>query len=151
MRSLPLCPLLAFFVKTVIWKFLLLPHVFALNDTWNTPSTFDFGLQFFKHCELLLLNWFPPDPKSVRKDNSIPFFFFGPAWKSNKLTDVWCSFVRSSVTSFPRGWLISFFWFFAQWCKMAIPKIWRSPNFVKELGKLGQKLLHLFFLIFAER
>ena len=77
-KALPLCPLLAFFVKTVIWKFLLLAHTFALNDIWNTPSTLDFGLQFLKHCELLLvwLSLFAPDPKSVRKDRRNVLFFF---------------------------------------------------------------------------
>ena len=39
--------------------------------------------------------------------------------------------VRSSVTSFSRNWLIRIFWFFAQWCKMVMPKMWRSPIFEK--------------------
>ena len=42
------------------------------------------------------------------------------------------SSVRSSVTSFTRDWLISFFWFLAQRCKSAIPKKWRSPIFKKK-------------------
>ena len=51
-------------------------------------------------------------------------------------------FYHFPVTSFSRDWLISFFWFLAQWCKMAIPKIWRSPSFEKKFfwANLGQKL-----------
>ena len=55
---------------------------------------------------------------------------FGPTWRSYKLTFVRSS-VRPSVTSFSRDWLICFFWFLAQRCKMAIPKMWRSPIFGK--------------------
>ena len=51
-------------------------------------------------------------------------------------------FVCSSVTSFSRDWLISFSWFLAQRCKMAMPKMWRSPIFEKKFiwANLGQKL-----------
>ena len=40
-----------------------------------------------------------------------------------------CPFVCPSVTSFSRDWLISFCWFLAQRCKMAMPKMWWSPQF----------------------
>ena len=43
-------------------------------------------------------------------------------WRSYKLT-----FVRSFVTSFSMDRPISFSWFLAQWCKMVMPKMWRSP------------------------
>ena len=70
---------------------------------------------------------------------------FGPTWRSYKLTFVRSSvrsFVRPFVTSFSRDWLISFFWFLAQRCKMAMPKMWRSPIFEKKFfwANLGQKL-----------
>ena len=44
--------------------------------------------------------------------------------------------------SFSQSWLIIFFWFFAQWCKMAMPKMCRSPIFEKKYiwANLGQKL-----------
>ena len=49
--------------------------------------------------------------------------------------------------SFSRDWLIVFFWFFAQWCKMVIPKMWRSPIFEKNIfwANLGQKLPKIGF------
>ena len=56
---------------------------------------------------------------------------FGPTWRSYKLTYV-RPFVRLSVTRFSRDWLIRIFWFFAQWCKMVMPKMWRSPIFEKK-------------------
>ena len=67
--------------------------------------------------------------------------FLDLPWRSYKLTDV-RPFVRASVTSFSRDWLISFFWFLAQRCKMAMPKMWRSPIFEKKFfwANLGQKL-----------
>ena len=76
------------------------------------------------------------------------------------------SFVRSSVTSFSRDWLISFFWFLAQRCKMAMPKMWRSPIFGKNFfsgrkcrkyaGKTGflafsRDFIISFFYFFAQR
>ena len=50
-------------------------------------------------------------------------------------------FVRSSVTSFSRDWLISF-WFLARRCKMAMPKMWRSPILENKIfwANFGQKL-----------
>ena len=48
-----------------------------------------------------------------------------------------CPFVRSSVrasvTSFSRDWLISFFWFLAQRCIMAMPKNMTEPDFRKKI------------------
>ena len=48
--------------------------------------------------------------------------------------------VRSSVcllSAFLGICSFSFFWFLAQWCKMVMPKMWRSPIFEKKifLGK----------------
>ena len=75
--------------------------------------------------------------------------------RSFKLTDV-RSFVRpsvrSSVTSFSRDWLISFFWFLAQRCKMIMPKMWRSPIFEKKFfpaenaGNMPEKRVFWHFL-----
>ena len=61
---------------------------------------------------------------------SIPLFLDLP-WRSYKLTHVRSS-VRPFVTSFSRDWLISFCWFLAQRCKMAMAKMWRSPIFGKK-------------------
>ena len=46
------------------------------------------------------------------------------------------------ISCFSRDWLISFFWYLAQRCKMAMPKMWRSPIFEKKIlgANLGQKL-----------
>ena len=50
-------------------------------------------------------------------------------------------FYHFPFSSFSRDWFISFLWFLAQLCKMAIPKMWRGPIFEKKIwANLGQKL-----------
>ena len=68
--------------------------------------------------------------KYDRKNFSLKIFFFvvnyGPSFFGEIPFDYFL------VTCFSWDWLISFFWFLAQRCKMAVPKKWRSPIFKKK-------------------
>ena len=102
---------------------------------------FTFSFLFFifnvvQNFFIEILSHFTPDNLSIE----LKIAFLDLPGRSFKLTFV-RSFVRPSVTSFSRDWLISFFWFFAQWCKMIMPKMWRSPIFDKNFfwANLGKK------------
>ena len=88
-------------------------HLLMMNDTFSMLAIIQITHYVRKllHC---FESWWSP----WTWWGGVIFF----TWRSYKLT-----FVRSFVTSFSMDRPISFSWFLAQWCKMVMPKMWRSP------------------------
>ena len=77
----------------------------VFSDFWQkdrVQSTLKYGRKNFPE------NFFSSLITDFRFFGEIPFYHF-------------------SISCFSRDWLITFCWFLAQRCKMAMPKLWRSP------------------------
>ena len=103
------------------------------SDFWHNDANWQclksYRARFSKNLFWANLSWFLAERLQVTLKYGLTFFhgkfFFVVKYRFLFFREI--PFYCFPIICFSREWLISFFWFLAQRCKMAMPKMWRSP------------------------